>query len=866
MRKYSFLFFLLLFVHTAFAGKEELSFRNPNLSPGQRAEMLLQKLSLEQKISLMTDVSQPVEDFEIKPYNWWNEALHGCARAGLATVFPQAIGMAASFDPLAVEKVFDAVSDETRAKHHLAKRNNEFNRYQGLTMWTPNVNIFRDPRWGRGQETYGEDPFLATQMGLAVVRGLQGPPDSRYDKLHACAKHFVVHSGPEKNRHAFDVSGISQKDLLETYFPAFEALVREGNVKEVMCAYNSFNGTPCCGSDQLLIQILRKEWGFDGIVVSDCGAIANFYNERGHKVNKDAVEASANGVRNGTDIECGSTYKALTDAVNKGLLSEEEIDISVMRILKARFELGEMDHDSLVSWASMPTSVIASAYHDSLALDIARKSIVLLSNKNNLLPLSANKGATIAVMGPNAHDSVMLWGNYNGTPPYTTTILQGIKQKLGPTDRLIYEKVSECISREVFESRFNTCSSEQGNGFSARYWNNPDCSGKPEVITNYSSPFQLCTSGATVFAPGISLSGFSAVYQTTFSATRDELVVLDLYVNGKGFIEVDGVVRKEFRCNHGARRTTLNLDVKTGKTYDIRIVFNQHTGDAQFNLDFGIKVPTDMNRSVSLVKDADIVIFVGGISPQLEGEEMKVDYPGFNNGDRTDIELPAVQREFLQKLKQAGKKVIFVNCSGSAIGLEPEQENCDAILQAWYPGQAGGRAVADIIFGDYNPTGKLPVTFYKNVTQLPGFDDYSMAGRTYRYLAEEPLFPFGFGLGYSEFSFGNALVSSSASTLKDSVRITIPIKNTGKRVGEELVQLYIRKLDSPDTAGSLRAFKRVSVSPGQSEQVVFNLSEKEFRFFDERSYSLVTVPGIYRIYYGNSSDPDNQKFTDVTIL
>ena len=431
----------------------------------------MKELTLEEKVALMMDNSQAVERLGIKPYNWWNEALHGVARAGLATVFPQPIGMAASFSPESVYEVFSAVSDEARAKNANYASQGSYARYQGLTMWTPTVNIYRDPRWGRGIETYGEDPYLTSRMGVMVVKGLQGTNDGKYDKLHACAKHFAVHSGPEWNRHSFNVEDLSARDLYETYLPPFEALVKEAKVKEVMCAYNSFEGEPCCGSNRLLMQILRNDWGFDGIILSDCGAIADFYNEHGHKAYPDAESASAAAVLNGTDLECGSSYKALVKAVRAGQINEKDIDKAVMRLLEARFALGEMDDPDNVSWTKIPFSVVASAEHDSLALNMARKSMTLLQNTGNILPLKRG-GLTVAVMGPNANDSVMQWGNYNGMPPHTVTILGGIRKALGADDKLIYEQGCSWVERTLIQSVFSQCKSAAGQGFTARYWNN----------------------------------------------------------------------------------------------------------------------------------------------------------------------------------------------------------------------------------------------------------------------------------------------------------------------------------------------------------------------------------------------------------
>lgn len=841
-------------------GCSQPTYRTTSLTPDKRAELLLKELTLEEKVALMMDTSQPVERLGIKPYNWWNEALHGVARAGLATVFPQPIGMAASFSPQTVYEVFNAVSDEARAKNTYYASQGSYERYQGLTMWTPTVNIYRDPRWGRGIETYGEAPYLTSRMGVMVVKGLQGTNDGRYDKLHACAKHFAVHSGPEWNRHSFNVENLSTRDLYETYLPPFEALVKEAGVKEVMCAYNSFEGEPCCGSNRLLMQILRNDWGFDGIVLSDCGAIADFYNEYGHKAYSDAKSASAAAVLNGTDLECGSSYKALVKAAQEGKIDEKDIDKAVLRLLEARFALGEMDAPEDVSWTKIPFSVVASAAHDSLALDMARKSMTLLQNKDNILPLKRG-GLTVAVMGPNANDSVMQWGNYNGMPSHTVTILDGIRNALGADDKLIYEQGCSWVERTLIQSVFNQCKSADGQGFTARYWNNVKHEGTPVTTTQVTTPFRFCTSGATVFAPGVNLTDFSATYNSVLTPLQSGEVVFEIYTYGSGCLRINGEEVKRFHNTHGGRSLDYTLQVKAGVPYDIELDFEYFRSDAQLNFDIGFKQKVNIDASVACVKDADVVVFAGGISPLLEGEEMGVNLPGFRGGDRTDIELPAVQRELIHALHRAGKKIILVNCSGSPIALEPETKNCEAILQAWYPGQAGGTAVADVLFGDYNPGGRLPVTFYRNMSQLPDFEDYNMTGRTYRYMTQQPLFPFGYGLSYTTFEYGNLSLAKEQIKVGESLKLTVNVTNNGQRDGEEVVQVYLKKQDDAEGPGkTLRAFKRVRIPAGKSVEVVFDLNGKELEWWDAQSNTMRVCAGRYDVMVGKSSqDRDLQR-------
>lgn len=842
------------------------AYKNPSLSFDVRVNDLLKRLTLEEKVALMQDASAPVERLGIKPYNWWNEALHGVARAGLATVFPQPIGMAATFDDQSVFNVFNVVSDEARAKHNYFSSRGEYGRYQGLTMWTPTINIFRDPRWGRGIETYGEDPYLTTLMGVAAVKGLQGPAGEKYDKLHACAKHFAVHSGPEWNRHSFDAKNIKPRDLYETYLPAFEALVKDANVKEVMCAYNRFEGEPCCGSNRLLADILRNKWGFKGIVVADCGAIRDFYAENAHLTHPDAATASAAAVVSGTDLDCGSSYKALLESVKKGYIKEEDIDVSVRRLLEARFRLGEMDKNEDVSWSKIPYSVVASDAHNKVALDAARKSMTLLMNKNNTLPLKRG-GLTVAVMGPNANDSVMQWGNYNGVPSHTITILDGIRSALSTTDKLIYEQGCALVEKTLLESAFSQCRSENGQGFTAKYWNNMDKSGALAATTQVKTPFNFCTMGATVFAPGVNLTNFTATYSSIFTPDRTGEVVFEFYVNGVANLLIDGKEVRGTKANHGARKMNYSMKVEAGKAYDIQIDFAYNRSDAQLNFDFGYKEEINIEKSIVKVKDADIIIFVGGISPSLEGEEMGVNLPGFKGGDRTDIELPAVQRDFIKALRQAGKKVVFVNCSGSPVGLEPETENTDAILQAWYPGQAGGKAVADVLFGNYNPAGKLPVTFYRNTAQLPDFENYDMQGRTYRYMTEAPLFPFGYGLSYTTFIYGDLHVNKTSAKSGEKITLTVPLTNTGKIDGDEVVQVYLRKKD--DASGpvkTLRAFKRVSIPAGQTTNVVFELTDKQFEWWNEKTQSVEVFAGSFEVLVGGSSKDEDLKQINITTM
>ena len=662
----------------------------------QRAHELVQQLTLEEKASLMTHTSAPIEEKGIPSYNWWNEALHGVARNGKATVFPQPIGMAASFDEPLLYQVFTAVSDEARIKNRQAQETGHVGHYQGLTFWTPNINIFRDPRWGRGMETYGEDPYLTGMMGMAVVRGLQGPADAPVLKAHACAKHYAVHSGPEWNRHSFNAE-ISERDLRETYLPAFKDLVTQAGVQEVMIAYNRFRGDPCGANDYLVNTILRGEWGYKGLVVSDCWAVSDFYEPGRHGFSPDKEHAVAQALHNGTDLECGSSYPAIPDAVRQGLLDEADVDRSLERLLAARIRLGELDGNT-APWDELKDDEVEGEAHLALSRKMAQESLVLLQNRDHVLPL--NPGARIALIGPNADDREMLWGNYNPIPEKTVTLADAFKARI------------------------------------------------PGLIT-----FPAC-----------------------------------------------GIVKAE----------------------------------------------EPAAAILKKLKDVDIVVFAGGISPRFEGEEMEVDAPGFRGGDRTDIELPAVQRELLKALHEAGKKVVLVNFSGSAMGLVPETETCDAILQAWYPGEEGGNALADVLLGDAAPSGKLPVTFYKSVEQLPDFEDYNMEGHTYRYFRGEPLYPFGYGLSYTTFEYGEARVHKG--------ELVIPVTNTGAVDGAEVVQLYLRRpSDEKGPLKTLRGFRRVEIPAGETVTVKFPLNSETFLWWSEGDQKMRPLRGQYQLLYGGDS-------------
>jgi beta-glucosidase len=686
-----------------------------------RVKDLVSRLSLAEKTQQMRNAAPAIPRLGIPAYDYWSECLHGVARSGMATVFPQAIGMAATWDTPLIHEEADIIATEARAKHNEYVRTHDGDsaRYYGLTFWTPNINIFRDPRWGRGQETYGEDPFLTAQLAVAFIRGLQGD-DPKYVKAMACAKHFAVHSGPEPERHRFNAEP-PERDLYETYLPQFEAAVREGRVGGVMGAYNSVDGEPACANPFLLTELLRTQWGFDGYVTSDCGAIYDIF--ANHKFVGTSEEAAALAVKAGDDLCCGTDYDSLVRAVQKGLITEKEIDVALSHLLATRFKLGLFDPPETVSYAQIPMTENNTPGHEALALKVARESIVLLKN-DGVLPLDRAKIKRIAVIGMNASSVPVLLGNYNGTPSNPITILDGIKAVAGANIEVIYE---------------------------------PGC------------PLAL------------------------------------------------------------------------------------HKDD---------KPDTEMlNNAVKTARSADVIVYVGGINPQLEGEEMPVDYDGFAGGDRTRIELPAVQTDLLKALKATGRPIVFLNCSGSAIAMPWETRHLPAILQVWYPGEQGGRAVADILFGDVNPSGRLPVTFYRSTKDLPSFEDYSMSNRTYRYFSGKPLFAFGHGLSYTHFDYRNPKLDNQKAGADGALGLTFDLANTGSRDGEEVAQVYFRHVKPavPQPKLALCGFKRVRVPAGQTEKVTIEIPVERLRYWDTTKKQYVVEPGRYELLLGAASDDLGQR-------
>ena len=800
---------------------------NTKLSFEQRVNDVVSRLTLEEKVAQMLNATPAVPRLGIPAYDWWNEVLHGVARTPFkVTSYPQAIAMAATWDTNALYRMADFSAMEGRAIHNKAielGRTNE--RYLGLTYWTPNINIFRDPRWGRGQETYGEDPFLTAMLAKAFVRGLQGE-DSKYLKAAACAKHFAVHSGPEPSRHS-DNFNPTAYDLWDTYLPAFKELVVKANVAGVMCAYNAVNTQPCCANDLLMNDILRKQWKFTGYVTSDCWAIDDFF--KYHKTHKDSTSAAVDAVLHGTDVECGRTvYYSLLGAVKKGLITEAQLDVSLRRLFMIRYRLGMFDPPALVKYAQAPASLLEAPAHKAQALQMAQESIVLLKNENNTLPLRKTL-KKIAVIGPNADNPIAVLGNYNGTPSRVVSVLQGLKDKLGSGTEIIYEKAVNFTNDTLLVHKETASLFRYDNepGVWAEYFSNEKLEGQPVIALREKEINHYWQEGMAPY-PAVGSVHFSARYTTYFTASKDELLHFESEANDGYWVTINDstMVNNWERNRWGSRQ--FSYAVKTGTTYKIQMAFRQAEGDATVKLFAGNYVKTDFAALADRVRDADAIIFAGGISPQLEGEEMPVKVPGFNGGDRTSILLPAVQTQLLQALQATGKPVVFVMLTGSAIAIPWEDEHIPAILNAWYGGQSAGTAVADVLFGDYNPAGRLPVTFYRGDQDLPGFSDYSMEGRTYRYFKGEALYPFGYGLSYARFTYSNLLLPKTVSKGK-TVTVSVMVTNTGKTAGDEVVQVYLSHSSVNDKAPvrALKGFRRIHLKPGEKKNIQFRLTPED---------------------------------------
>lgn len=852
-----YIFLFLVSVGIFSASAQHYPFQDPELAVDRRVEDLIGRMTLEEKVSQMMHNAPAIDRLGIPAYNWWNECLHGVARAGIATVFPQAIGMAATFDADAIYRTATIISDEARAKYHHAVSVGNQTQYFGLTFWTPNINIFRDPRWGRGQETYGEDPYLTAELGTAFVKGLQGD-DEKYLKTVATAKHYAVHSGPEYNRHSFDVRP-PLRDIWDTYLPAFEKLIKTGHAYSVMCAYNRFEGEPCCGSDELLVDILRNRWGFEGYVVSDCGAIDNFY--RTHKTSPDAAAASADAVIAGTDLECGRSYRALLDAVKRGDIRETEIDTAVARLFKARMKLGMFDPDNMIPYSKIPYSVVGSKQHSEQSLEMARKSIVLLKNDNQALPLKKDI-KTIAVVGPNADNPTCLLANYNGSPPYIVTPLEGIRRKVSKRTKVIYHPgvglTDDSVSISTNPGKALKVDGKMG--FKAEYFNNRKFEGNP-VLVQYEKDIDFFGTKQHKTLSNLN-SGMVAVRWTSnLTPEKDDEIIFEITSDDSGFrLFVDNNILIDRFTYQEARVEYCRFPVKAGQKYTLRFEFAQENEGGGVSLSTVERRKSDLDALAESVKTVDAIIFVGGISPSLEGEEMPVSVSGFNKGDRTSIALPEVQTEALKALKATGKPVIFVMLTGSALAVKWENDNLPAIVNAWYGGQDAGTALADVLFGDYNPAGRLPVTFYASDNDLPPYEDYSMNERTYRYFTGEALYPFGHGLSYTEFAYSDIQVPVNVAA-GDTVNVSVLVTNTGNRSGEEVVQLYLSLSNNhvPVPVRSLQGMQRIKLEAGESRRVEFTLAPEQLSSIDALMQRCVE-PGRVSVSIGGQQP--SQKAVD----
>ncbi len=830
---------------------------DPTLPVARRVDDLISRMTLDEKVAQMTDAAPAIPRLDVPQYNWWNEALHGYARSGLATVFPQAIGIAATWDPELVLRMATVISDEARAKHHQYVREGKFERYQGLTIWSPNINIFRDPRWGRGQETYGEDPFLTGRIAVPFIRGLQGD-DPRYFKTIATVKHFAVHSGPEPDRHVFDAM-VSERDLRETYLPQFEVGLHEGGAYSLMCAYNRLYGDAACGSDLLLQDVLRGEWGFDGYVVSDCGAINDMW--RTHKVAASVEEASALAVKAGTDLSCGQEYRSLADAVAKGLITEGELDVSLRRLFTARMRLGMFDPPEQVRWAQIPYSVVDEPAHRELALDVAHESMVLLKNEGGVLPLRKDLG-TLAVIGPNADEWLMLLGNYNGMPSDPVTPLRGIREAVSPGTKVLFARGSDPADGfPLFDGVSAALLGRPGGGPGLRveYFGTYELEGQPL----FEGVDSVLDADWKAGAPRQDMDddAFSVRWTGTLTPATTGTHQLGLIGTSRFrlFLDDSLVVQSRYnlRDEFGDPRLvpTPPMTLEGGHAYRIRVEAQESYGDASVRLMWTDPGRDLLTPAVEAAEQADAVVMFLGLTPRLEGEEMRVELDGFEGGDRTRLALPDAQERLLQRIVDVGKPTVLVLLNGSALAVNWAQDNVPAILEAWYPGQAAGTAIADVLFGDYNPGGRLPVTFYRSVDDLPPFGDYAMEGRTYRFFRGTPLYPFGHGLSYTTFAYSGLETSADQVAPDGQLTVRVQVTNTGARRGDEVVQLYVEHLGSavPRAIRDLRGFRRVTLDPGESRTVELVLDAKSLAYWDDQAHRWTVEEEPVRLSVGASS-------------
>ena len=844
---YLFLLFCLSF-------QAQTSFRDSSLPIEERVDLLISQMTIDEKISQLMSDAPAIKRLGIPKYDWWNESLHGVARAGYATVFPQSIRIAASWDKNLLHEVATAISDEARAKHHEYARRGQHDIYQGLTMWSPNINIFRDPRWGRGHETYGEDPYLTGQLGLNFVKGLQGD-HSKYLKTVATAKHFAVHSGSEASRHTFDVYP-SERDLWETYLPAFRTLVKDAQVSSIMTAYNRFRGEAASASDRLY-NILRNDWGFNGYVVSDCGAISDIWEH--HKITSKPSAAAALALEKGCDLNCGGTYSHLKQSLQENLITENDINIALKRLLHARFKLGMFDEVSQVSYAQIPFSVNTNPSHRSLARKAAQKSIVLLKNENKLLPLNKNKINSIAVIGPNANNKQSLLGNYNGTPKNPVTVFEGIKNKVSPFIKVKYEEGAplangietlEVIPSVYFETE------EGKQGLNAFYYDNLNWQGDPlfqQIDDQINFEWDINTPD-----PRLKLSNYSVKWKGFLKVPESGTYYFSDWSKPYMTFSIAEEIEGGGKHKHHPKTDLKKIFLEEGKRYAIEVNYKNYYGNAIAKMQWATPKKNQLTKAVQLTKESDLTVLVLGLNERLEGEEMSINVEGFSRGDRTSLQLPNSQVELMKAVVNTGKPVVLVLLNGSALAINWASENISSILTAGYPGEEGGNAIADVLFGDYNPAGRLPVTYYKSVDQLPDFENYDMAGRTYRYFQGDALYPFGYGLSYTSFEYSNLQLSSSFK-MNESIDVSVEVKNTGEMAGDEVVQLYIKdvKGSTPRPLVELKGFERIHLHKGEQKSVHFTIFPWQLAMINSNE-ELVIEPGNFIVYVGGRQ-PDSSK-------
>ncbi len=830
----------------------EPAYKNPKLPVEQRVADLVSQMTLEEKVSQLGHTSAAIPRLVIPPYNWWNEGLHGVARAGNATVFPQAVALAATFDVPLMHQVADVISTEFRAKYYATVHpDGGADWYRGLTAWSPNINIFRDPRWGRGQETYGEDPFLTSRMGVAFVTGLQGS-DPNYIKVVATPKHFAVHSGPETTRHTVDVIA-SRHDIEDTYLPAFRATVTEGHAQSVMCAYNSLNGQPACANSALLEEHLRKDWGFSGYVVSDCGAVADIVD--GHHYTPNAEQGVAAAIKTGMDVICGdyrndmsTEPNAIVGAVHHGILAEADVNRAVSRLFTARFKLGMFDPPSAVPYSSITPADNDTEAHHQMALRMASEALVLLKNKDNFLPLKKAPD-NIAVIGPDADSLDALVGNYNGTPSKPVTILEGIRQRF-PQSEVVYVEGTGLVGPAAVpipNTALCTDASCRVHGLKAEYFFNMTLDGTP-ALTRTDSMVNFAWGEAGVSA------ALRQHYSVRWTGTLTSPESGDVRIGFTGHdgyrIWLDGaVITEDWNMHEPATTLTKKIHLEKDHPYALKIEYFQNVGNSEARLLWSL--PSQIGQdAIDAAGKADLVIMVAGLSPRIEGEEMKVDADGFAGGDRTSLDLPAPQEQLLERVHTLGKPTVLVLMNGSAVAINWADANLPAIVEAWYPGEEGGTAVAGLLAGDFSPAGRLPVTFYKSATQLPPFDDYSMAKRTYRYFGGQPLYPFGYGLNYTTFHYTNPAVDKTTVSANGEITATVEVQNTGAMASDEVVQLYLTHSGVPGAPiRALKGFQRVHLDRGDKKTISFTLRDRDLSLVDEAGKHRI-LPGKVDVWIG----------------